>query len=440
MNRHHELTGGHPCQIREENLSDTERKLLDQIKTDQEEMMKGILDIVSIPSERQEPESGAPYGRPVRKALEQTVQMARDMGFETAILEDTLGLVQYGGPIDYDQDYIGVFGHLDVVPAKDQEGWSHDPYDPDIRDGQIYARGILDNKGPVLSCLYALKAIKEQGIVPKHPIRIVFGTNEETGMEDMPLYLEHVKAPMAGFTPDCKFPVVYAERGRHPIRIVFGTNEETGMEDMPLYLEHVKAPMAGFTPDCKFPVVYAERGRAVYEIQFETAEATIDWVNRYFLSGQTKEQALGLAISDPEFGQLDLRNTHMDTQKVSFSISYPPCVSIEQITDILREKAHGGTVECMTDWEPVYFPKDSTLCTVLQSAYEDLTSLDGTPVPTTGGTYAKRMPGIVPFGPSFPGQKGIAHLPDEWMNVEDLKKLAEIYGLSLYRLSQKEEF
>ena len=393
MNRHHELTGGHPCQIREENLSDTERKLLDQIKTDQEEMMKGILDIVSIPSERQEPESGAPYGRPVRKALEQTVQMARDMGFETAILEDTLGLVQYGGPIDYDQDYIGVFGHLDVVPAKDQEGWSHDPYDPDIRDGRIYARGILDNKGPVLSCLYALKAIKEQGIVPKHPIRIVFGTNEETGMEDMPLYLEHVKAPMAGFTPDCKFPVVYAERGR-----------------------------------------------AVYEIQFETAEATIDWVNRYFLSGQTKEQALGLAISDPEFGQLDLRNTHMDTQKVSFSISYPPCVSIEQITDILREKAHGGTVECMTDWEPVYFPKDSTLCTVLQSAYEDLTSLDGTPVPTTGGTYAKRMPGIVPFGPSFPGQKGIAHLPDEWMNVEDLKKLAEIYGLSLYRLSQKEEF
>lgn len=393
MNRHHELTGGYPCQIREENLSDTERKLLDLIKTGQGEMMKGIFDIVSIPSERQEPESGAPYGRPVRKALEQTVQMARDMGFETAILEDTLGLVQYGGPIDYDQDYIGVFGHLDVVPAKDQEGWSHDPYDPDIRDGRIYARGILDNKGPVLSCLYALKAIKEQGIVP-----------------------------------------------RHPIRIVFGTNEETGMEDMPLYLEHVKAPMAGFTPDCKFPVVYAERGRAVYEIQFGTAEATIDWVNRYFLSGQTKEQALGLAISDPEFGQLDLRNTHMDTQKVSFSVSYPPCVSIEQITDILREKAHGGNVQCMTNWEPVYFPKDSTLCTVLQSAYEDLTSLDGTPVPTTGGTYAKRMPGIVPFGPSFPGQKGIAHLPDEWMNVEDLKKLAEIYGLSLYRLSQKEEF
>ena len=42
----------------------------------------------------------------------------------------------------------------------------------------------------------------------------------------------------------------------------------------------------------------------------------------------------------------------------------------------------------------------------LQDAYEEVTGMDGTPVTTTGGTYAKMMPNIVPFGPSFPGQKG----------------------------------
>ena len=64
-----------------------------------------------------------------------------------------------------------------------------------------------------------------------------------------------------------------------------------------------------------------------------------------------------------------------------------------------------------------------------------MTGMDGTPVTTTGGTYAKRMPNIVPFGPSFPGQKGIGHQPDEWMKIEDIVTNAKIYALSLFRLA-----
>ncbi|MCD7909122.1 MAG: peptidase M20, partial [Clostridium sp.] len=55
---------------------------------------------------------------------------------------------------------------------------------------------------------------------------------------------------------------------------------------------------------------------------------------------------------------------------------------------------------------------------------------------TTGGTYAKAMPGIVPFGPSFPGQKGIGHNPNEWMTVSDLITNAKIYALALCRLAR----
>lgn len=187
-------------------------------------------------------------------------------------------------------------------------------------------------------------------------------------------------------------------------------------------------------------MVYAERGRAVYEIRFDSIQDTVNWVNEYFLANQSKEKALGLDIEDPEFGKLDIRNTHMATDHVTFSVSYPPCIEAEKITQILQEKTKSGSVICTSDWKPVFFNKEGTLCKTLQSAYEDLTGLDGTPVPTTGGTYAKRVAGILPFGPSFPGQKGIAHLPDEWMNISDLKKNAEIYGLGLYRLGQQEEF
>ena len=45
------------------------------------------------------------------------------------------------------------------------------------------------------------------------------------------------------------------------------------------------------------------------------------------------------------------------------------------------------------------------------------------------------MPHIVPFGPSFPGQKGIGHQPNEWMKVDDLIKNAKIYALGIYYLA-----
>ena len=54
---------------------------------------------------------------------------------------------------------------------------------------------------------------------------------------------------------------------RDRIRIIFGCDEETGFEDLKYYLSKEKPPAMGFTPDCKYPVVYAERGRALVEIE-----------------------------------------------------------------------------------------------------------------------------------------------------------------------------
>ena len=51
---------------------------------------------------------------------------------------------------------------------------------------------------------------------------------------------------------------------------------------------------------------------------------------------------------------------------------------------------------------------------------------------------AKIIPNIVPFGPSFPGQKGIGHNPNEWMDRSDLILNAKIYALSIVRLANGE--
>ena len=71
--------------------------------------------------------------------------------------------------------------------------------------------------------------------------------------------------------------------------------------------------------------------------------------------------------------------------------------------------------------------KESDFIKCFSKIYEEDTGFDGTPVTTTGVTYARAMPNIVAFGPSFPGQKGIAHKGNEWMKLSDWQLMTEIY-------------
>lgn len=125
---------------------------------------------------------------------------------------------------------------------------------------------------------------------------------------------------------------------------------------------------------------------------------------------------------------------------VSFyaTLCYPGGITIQEIMKPIVKKAEscGLKAELIQNYAPVVFAKDTPMVKAMQDSYERVTGMDGTPVTTTGGTYAKALPGIIPFGPSFPGQKGISHNPNEWMSVDDLVTNAKIYALALYRLAQ----
>ncbi|MGL5955628.1 MAG: M20/M25/M40 family metallo-hydrolase, partial [Brevinema sp.] len=71
----------------------------------------------------------------------------------------------------------------------------------------------------------------------------------------------------------------------------------------------------------------------------------------------------------------------------------------------------------------------------LSAAYTEITGLNGDPVTTTGGTYAKVVPNITAFGPSFPGERGIAHNPDEYMSIDHIVLMTKIYTDALYRIA-----
>jgi succinyl-diaminopimelate desuccinylase len=185
---------------------------MDQITETIEENWQEFLDllkqVMQVPSVKSTPEPQAPYGRETRKVLSLAMDKSVEFGFKTKVIDDAIGYAQWG---EDETKYIGIIGHLDVVAAG--SGWDFPPFDLSEKDQRFYGRGILDNKGPIISCLYGMKLLKDLGHQPQKSIRIIFGIDEESGMSDIPHYLSAEKPPIFGFTPDCKYPVVYGERG-----------------------------------------------------------------------------------------------------------------------------------------------------------------------------------------------------------------------------------
>ena len=85
-------------------------KAVDEIA---DEMIEGIKRIVRIDSVESEAVNDAPFGEGVRHALDETLQLSRDLGFETVDVDHYIGYARYGKS----DDYVCACGHLDVVPV-----------------------------------------------------------------------------------------------------------------------------------------------------------------------------------------------------------------------------------------------------------------------------------------------------------------------------------
>lgn len=369
---------------------------INRLKEVQPMLFDGLRRMVAIPSIRGKEEPDAPFGRGPKQALEEVLKIATELGFHTKNIDDKIGYAEYGEN-RADGAYYGVFGHVDVMPLG--EGWNSPPLSLTLREGKLFGRGTLDNKGPILSNLYALYVLKENGVTFDRPVRIVFGTNEETGFGCVKHYLTKEIPPTFGWTPDCKWPVVYGERGRLKVRVSL--------------------------PESMVADLY-------------------DFANCKLLHTNHRGEELGIAYNDEDFGMMQLRGETFGIEEnqhyVEWTMCYPASCTksdlLNQITMHLPEKA---TLEVISHWAPVLYDKSSKYVQALQQVYTDVTKSDSIPVTTTGGTYAKIIPNIIAYGPSFPGQRDIAHLPNEWIGVKDLETDTIIYGLALLALSNMKE-
>lgn len=461
-----------------------ERYLLEHEKA----MMSVIAGALAIPSVKDLTSAcpDAPFGRDIARVLRYVLDVTNWMGFPSENVEGVVGRARYGGAAGTE---YAVLSHLDVVPAGD--GWTLPPFAATIRDGRLYGRGAVDDKGPAIASLFALAAaraaLSESGMEPKNAILLMFGTDEECNWEDMDTYRSRHSLPSSGFSPDGDFPIVNSEKGILAFRLR-STQDANGMLQSATggnrtntVAAHAEAVIAT-TPhgmDALFSVVHgcdeqdkftvkvtAEGGRARVSVDGKPAHAStpgkghnaigklllildaadvleglpmLQFVARTVGTDWTGH-GLGAELHDDVSGSLTLNLGILKWEggdgSLDVDIRYPVTSSKISVLAVLGPSitAMASSLTVLDDTPPHYVDPSSPLIATLGKAYREHTH--GVPrcISIGGGTYARLIPGAVSFGPEFSGHPATEHGPDEYIELDDLLVATRIYASAMVDL------
>lgn len=457
--------------------------IIDEMK---EEIIKSTQELISIKSVKENPEEGKPFGEGIAKALDYCITLCDKLGFQVINKDNYVGFAEYGEG----EEYVAVLGHLDVVPEGD--GWIYPPYEAEIHEGKIYGRGAMDDKGPMISAIYGLKAIKEINPKLSKKVRIIFGTDEESGNEDMQYYLKYEKPPVMGFTPDAEYPVINGEKGI----TFFDLVRDIGKKSNELFIKYIKGGnKVNMVPDyCEAGIVINDINvimntlkefvdRTGYKITAELKDEVfvmksfgasahgstpelgknaimqlidflhklplgedditdfIKFMNKY-VGMEVDGKSFGVGFEDQVSGKLSfnvgLINFQGDSLRVGLNLRYPVKCKYEELLSGINRRLEGTNIriENMEHQSPLYYPEDNEIIKILSKVYEEETGDKSKVICIGGGTYAKEMPNIVAFGPIFKGEPDLDHQPNEYIKIEHLIKNTKIFANAIYELAK----
>ena len=433
---------------------------------------------------------GYPFGTKSAEAIAFIIHRANEMGFATENCGNYACHAQLGHHAQSressdgvgDEDYAAVLCHVDVVPAGD--GWQTDPFTLTEKDGVLYGRGVADDKGAAIIALWCLKAMKDNHVPMRRPIRCVFGGGEEIGMDDMGAYFAKHPLPTFGFTPDADYPACHCEKGILHLKLSGKTSpevremkggsaincvadrctaviscDETAAKKIHSIIngsdaqDELSPAPGGYAFTVKGMSAHAmcpENGvNAICRLLCAASSIGL-WedgsTERFFaekLCADTTGQAIGVVCSDEMSGDMTVNVGLIETSNgqtsLSVDIRYPATLdSAPIIRQITGEAAKCGVkVDILNDNKPLYVPEDHPLIQTLGECYTEVTGQAMKPVAMGGGTYARTLQGRgVAFGPVFSNAKPCnLHMPDENLSLKEFMLHAEICYRAMCRLA-----
>ncbi|UOY94344.1 dipeptidase PepV [Ectobacillus sp. JY-23] len=427
----------------------------------------------------EEATAGAPFGTGVAEALSFMLNKGEADGFVAKNVDGYAGHLEMGEG----QELIGILCHVDVVPEGD--GWTSDPYGADIRDGNIYARGAIDDKGPTIAAYYAMKIVKELELPLQKRVRMILGADEESEWRCVDHYFKKEEMPTMGFAPDADFPIINAEKGISAVHITMKPHVSKGGT---VLQEFTSGRRLNMVPDYARAVLLSERageiaeqfasyGNAAVQGQQVTLEMKgisahgstpekgenagmllaaflqkqeLDEGGTAFVSfameafqDDTRGKRLGVAYADDITGDLTINVGTMSYQAqeggaFGLNIRYPVTTDVDKMVSkiALYAEKRGFKAKQTSNSKPHHVAKEHMLIQTLQRVYEEQTGERAELLAIGGGTYARSLQAGVAFGPLFPGKEDLAHQKDEYIEIEDLVKATAIYAQAIYELAK----
>lgn len=448
-----------------------------------DELIASLQESVRIKSVEEAAKPGMPFGEGPAKALEHFLSVGEKLGFEVKNFDNYVGHIDFGSG----EEMLGILGHVDVVP--EGTGWDHDPYGAEIIDNKMYGRGTLDDKGPMMICLYAMKALKDAGIPLKKKVRMILGANEETNWGCMKYYFDtlNMPQPTLSFTPDSEFPVTFAEKGilRALFKVktdsditiqagsVFNAVPETTVVSLPLsYKEAVEKEIPLFNEGRKGKISYeikdervivTSKGVAAHaahpQFGYNSLSALMLFLGKisvkengfkemiHFFNEKVQMEfngkLLGLNLIDEPSGEITINfgKCYVENREliVSMDMRFPVTFNADDIKSSLLDTLtkYGITLDVLKTEKPLYIPKDNFLVKTLMEVYQDMTGdMESKPISTGGGTYAKAVKNCVAFGALLKGTPDTMHQKNECMDLASLDVLMPLFIETIYRLAK----
>lgn len=465
-------------------------KYIDSLK---DEIIAETCNLINIPSVSEETNNpDMPFGKYANEALEYALNLGNKLGFRTKNIDGYCGYIEFGEG----DELLGIIGHLDVVPSGD--GWNTPPFEATIKDNKIYGRGAIDDKGPVVASLYAMKAIKDNMNINCR-VRLILGINEEKAWKCIKHYKEVEESPSIGFSPDADFPCIYAEKG---ICTVYIKDDYTKYENLPIRISNIdcnnnainvvpkkcdvtldidvsKISLSDVTnfideelKNLKFDITYSINGTSIIlhsaGIQAHSAHPDLGKnaispmiillnriFNRFkykielfeFFKNYIKTEFDGKSLNidfEDESGKLTLNvgdfKFYENYLQLGINLRIPINTSIDTITNLIDLKCKNYSLDTYVDGvqESLYVPKDNYLVKTLCNIFNKMTNSNSEPIAIGGGTYARAFKNCVSFGANFPGDTDMCHQANEFIDIDKLMLSCKIYAETIYELTSKE--
>lgn len=412
------------------------------------EMINALEGLVSFESVVSYEGENYPYGKETARAKEYILRLAASLGFRTVDVPGKYAYIEIGSG----EKLVGILSHIDVVGAG--PGWTYEPFALTRDNGKLYGRGTLDDKGPTIAVIYAMKDILDSG-EPDGRVRLILGQTEENGeWTDIEEYIANEELPMCGFTPDGDFPAIVYEKGAMVFKVEMPL-EKSGVSDMQ------GGDAANMVPS-EAKIVIKDRA---YEGIGSAAHGCAPWLGRNAIADACRRaeaagekaaavrmineliadsiygERLGIDSYNPVSGRLTINAGKVSVQDRTLCLMLDVRLSADSDPDEIektvkaRFSEYGAEAACVYRTQPVSINPDGAVAEALIGAYRKVSGdYENEGISIGGGTYAKAMPNIVAFGPNFPGHENREHREDEYIEEADFAMLREIYREAIERL------